>query len=141
MLASIHYSYSIRCSFVQILLFSIQYLSHYSNTMMSLTLLTVFPLFVPAGTILFFKFSRKKYQAKQCQKVRVQFKGVYNSRACTVRGNTVIYTWKSQNFLNFKIHCCSNGQNGRVFAASKWPKLILRKIWAAEKFLKFYTKQ
>ena len=38
---------------------------------------TVFPLFVPAGTILFFKFSRKKYQAKQCQKVRVQFKGVY----------------------------------------------------------------
>ena len=51
--------------------------------------LTVFPLFVPAGTILFFKFSRKKYQAKQCQKVRVQFKGVYNSRACTIRGNTV----------------------------------------------------
>ena len=50
---------------------------------------TVFPLFVPAGTILFFKFSRKKYQAKQCQKVRVQFKGVYNSRACTIRGNTV----------------------------------------------------
>ena len=51
---------------------------------------TVFPLFVPAGTILFFKFSRKKYQAKQCQKMRVQFKGGYYLRAESIWGITVI---------------------------------------------------
>ena len=82
---------------------------------------TVFPLFVPAGTILFFKFSRKKYQAKQCQKVRVQFKGVYNSRACTIRGNTVCILdvvavvmshYNSYFCKNVLLNCCIRLHNG-----------------------------
>ena len=75
---------------------------------------TVFPLFVPAGTILFFKFSRKKYQAKQCQKVRVQFKGVYNSRACTIRGNTVNAPVSEENGTIFWARLFWNG------VRSKW---------------------
>ena len=38
---------------------------------------------------------------------------------------------------NFKIHSCSNGQNGR-FWGFKWTKLISRKIWVAEKFWNFH---
>ena len=43
-----------------------------------------------------------------------------------------------KDFQIFKIQNCQNGQNGS-FWTSKWPKLILRKIWVAVKSWKFHT--
>ena len=47
---------------------------------------------------------------------------------------TILVALNFDFWKKFKIQSCSNGQNGS-FGASKWAKLVWRKIWVAEKYL------